>query len=357
MRWQWLMLAFVPTSILLNIFHAPPVWIFLCACLAIVPLAGTMGAATEELAKYRGQAIGGLMNATFGNATELIIASVAVINGEVDVVRASLIGSIVGNLLLVLGLSALVGGLKYKEQKFSKDAAGTHSSMMTIAVISLLVPAIFVRSVPHLHEADVRVQNLSICVAVVLIALYIGGLVFSLCTHQSAFVPHDPGAVVEHEAPTMKQSSAIWILLISTVLIAIESEMLVHSIGPVVQVLHMSKLFLGIIVIPIIGNAAEHSTAVVTALKNKMDISLNIAVSSATQIAMFVAPVIIFVSALTTSHVTILFSNVELITVVVAVVIAGQVTRDGKTNWLEGAQLLAAYTIIALAFFFIPTKS
>ncbi len=354
MRWQWILLGFVPISILMNVFHAPPAWIFLVACLAIVPLAGAMGTATEELAKYRGQAIGGLMNATFGNATELIIAIVAVMNGEVDVVRASLIGSIVGNLLLVLGLSALLGGLKFKEQKFSKDAAGTHSSMMTIAVISLLVPAIFVRSVPHLHEADLRVQNLSLCVAGVLIVLYIGGLVFALCTHQSAFIPMEEE---EHETPAIKQSTAIWILLASTVAIAIESELLVHSITPVVEALHMSKFFLGIIIIPIIGNAAEHSTAIVTAMKNKMDISLNIAVSSATQIAMFVAPVIIFVSAFTAFHVSILFSNVELITVVVAVAIAGQVTRDGKTNWLEGAQLLAVYIIIALAFFFLPASS
>ena len=354
MRWQWAMLVFLPISIAMHFLHAPPVWMFAAACLAIVPLAGAMGAATEELAKYYGQAFGGLMNATFGNATELIIAVVAVMNGEVDVVRASLIGSIIGNLLLVLGLSALLGGLRYKEQKFSKDAAGTHSSMMTIAVISLLVPAIFVRSVPHLHEADMRVQNLSMCVAGVLIALYIGGLVFALRTHQSAFVPQEPE---EPEPPTMKRATAIWRLLGSTIAIAIESELLVHSIGPVVHALHMSKLFLGIILIPIIGNAAEHSTAVVTALKNKMDISLNIAVSSATQIAMFVAPVIILVSAFTPSHVTILFSNVELITVVVGVVIAGQVTRDGKTNWLEGAQLLTVYIIIALAFFFIPATS
>jgi Ca2+:H+ antiporter len=354
MRWQWPMMAFVPMSVLLAVFRAPPAWIFLTSCLAIVPLAGLMGNATEELAKYRGQAIGGLMNATFGNATELIIAIVAVLNGEVDVVRASLIGSIVGNLLLVLGLSALLGGFKFKEQMFSKDAAGTHSSMMTIAVISLLVPAIFVRSVPHIHEGDVRVESLSFWVAAVLITLYIFGLVFALRTHQSAFVPREEE---EHEPPTMKQSNAIMMLLATTIVIAVESELLVHSIEPVVHVLHMSKLFLGIILIPIIGNAAEHSTAVTTAIKNKMDISLNIAVSSATQIAMFVAPVIIFVSALTTSHVTILFSNVELITVVVAVVITGQVTRDGKTNWLEGAQLLAAYIIIALAFFYIPANS
>lgn len=354
MRWQWVMLAFVPVSILLRVFNVPPVWIFLSSCLAIVPLAGTMGTATEELAKYRGQAIGGLLNATFGNATELIIAIIAVVNGEVDIVRASLIGSIVGNLLLVLGISALLGGLKFKEQKFSTDAAGTHSSMMTIAVISLLVPAIFVRNVPRLHEADVRVYSLSLWVSAVLIALYIGGLVFALRTHRSAFVVHDEG---EPDPPTMKQSQALLLLLVSTILIALESELLVHSIEPVVHLWHISKLFLGVILIPIIGNAAEHSTAVTTAIKNKMDISLNIAVSSATQIAMFVAPVIIFISAATPSHVTILFSNVELITVVVAVVIAGQVTRDGKTNWLEGAQLLAAYAIIALAFFFIPARS
>jgi Ca2+:H+ antiporter len=354
MRWQWIMLIFVPLSITLHFFHVPPVWMFLLSCLAIIPLAGVMGQATEELAKYRGQAIGGLLNATFGNATELIIAVVAVLNGEVDIVRASLTGSIIGNLLLVLGLSALLGGLKYKEQKFSKDAAGTHGSMMTIAVISLLVPAIFVRSVPHLHEGDIRIENLSLWVAGVLIVLYIGGLVFSLRTHESIF---RSGEEEEAEPATMKQSQAILLLLVSTIFIAIESELLVHSIEPVVSQWHISKIFLGIILIPIIGNAAEHSTAVYTAVKDKMDISLNIAVSSATQIAMFVAPVIIFVSANTKSHVTILFSNVELITVAVSVVITGQVTRDGKSNWLEGAQLLAAYLIIALAFFFLPAHS
>ncbi len=351
MRWMWVMMAFVPVSLIMGFMHAPEVWVFVAACLAIIPLAGAMGVATEELAKYRGQAIGGLMNATFGNATELIIAIVAVFNGEVDIVRASLIGSIVGNLLLVFGLSALLGGLKFKEQTFSKDAAGTHSSMMSLAVISLVVPAIFVRSGTHIRETDASVQTLTLWVAGVLIVLYVGGLIFALVTHRRAFLPQEPE---EHEPATMKQSTAIWILLASTVAIAFESELLVRSIGPVVHALHMSKFFLGIILIPIIGNAAEHSTAVVMAMKNKMDISLNIAVSSATQIAMFVAPVIIFVSYATPHHVSILFSNAELISVVVGVIITAQVTRDGKTNWLEGAQLLAVYIIIGLAFFFIP---
>ena len=358
MRWQRVMLAFVPISILAAVFHAAPAWVFVTTCLAIIPLAGMMGVATEELAKYRGQAIGGLLNATFGNATELIIAIVAVFNGEVEVVRASLIGSIVGNLLLVLGLSSFLGGLRYKEQTFSKDAAGTHSSMMTIAVISLLVPAIFVRNVPGLHERDVRVETLSFWVAAVLIALYVGGLVFSLRTHQSTFVQCDDdgdrtgaGSSDDEAEPSVLDTAcqhrrnrgrerAVWYT----------------ASGPSCMQWHVSKLFLGIILIPIIGNAAEHSTAVYTAMKNKMDISLNIAVSSATQIAMFVGPVIIFVSALTAHRVTILFSNIEVITVRSAVVITGQVTRDGKSNWLEGAQLLAAYIIIALAFFFIPTR-
>lgn len=354
MRAQWLMLVFVPLSIALHFAHLPQVWIFLLSCMAIIPLAGAIGQATEELAKYRGPAVGGLLNATFGNATELIIAIVAALNGQVDIVRASLIGSIIGNLLLVLGLSALLGGLKFKEQKFSKEAAGTHGSMMTIAVISLLVPAIFVRSIPHLHEADVRIEYLSLGVAGILIVLYVVGLIFSLWTHKAVFRFEEETAP---EPPCMKQSHAILILFVSTVLIAIESELLVHSIEPVVTQWHFNKLFLGIILIPIIGNAAEHSTALYMAAKNKMDISVNIAVSSAMQIAMFVAPVMIFVSVNTKSHVTILFSNVELISVAVSVLIAGQVTRDGKTNWLEGAQLLAAYSIIALAFFFLPARS
>ena len=352
MRWLYPLLIFVPISIVQYFMHVSPVWLFLSSCLSIIPLAGVMGVATEEYSKYRGQAVGGLLNATFGNATEMIIAIVAVFNGKVEIVRASLIGSIIGNLLLVFGLATLLGGLKFKEQKFNRHSAEANGSMMTISVISLLVPAIFIHN-SHMKDSAPSVANLSMAVAILLIALYIGGLIFSLKSHKSFFqdeVVHGE----EEEKPSMSQAKALGILLVSTLFIAFESEFLVSSIEPVVHKLHMSELFLGIIVIPIIGNAAEHSTAVVMAVKNKMDISVNIAISSAAQIAMFVAPLIIIVSRWSHHPVTIVFSSIELICVAAAVMITQQVTRDGKTNWLEGAQLLAAYVIMALAFYFIP---
>ncbi len=353
MRWLYPLLIFVPISIVQYFMHVSPVWLFLSSCLSIIPLAGVMGVATEEYSKYRGQALGGLLNATFGNATEMIIAIVAVFNGKVEIVRASLIGSIIGNLLLVFGLATLLGGLKFKEQKFNRHSAEANGSMMTISVISLLVPAIFIRN-SHLKDSSPSVANLSLAVAILLIALYIGGLIFSLKSHKSFFQDEVKHEGEEEEKPSMSQAQALGILLVSTLFIAFESEFLVSSIEPVVHQLHMSELFLGIILIPIIGNAAEHSTAVVMAVKNKMDISVNIAISSAAQIAMFVAPLIIIVSRWSHHPVTIVFSSIELICVAAAVMITQQVTRDGKTNWLEGAQLLAAYVIMALAFYFIP---
>ena len=353
MRWLYPLLIFVPISIVQYFMHVSPVWLFLSSCLSIIPLAGVMGVATEEYSKYRGQAVGGLLNATFGNATEMIIAIVAVFNGKVEIVRASLIGSIIGNLLLVFGLATLLGGLKFKEQKFNRHSAEANGSMMTISVISLLVPAIFIHN-SHLKDSAPSVANLSLAVAILLIALYIGGLIFSLKSHKSFFQDEVKHEGEEEEKPSMSQAQALGILIVSTLFIAFESEFLVSSIEPVVHQLHMSELFLGIILIPIIGNAAEHSTAVVMAVKNKMDISVNIAISSAAQIAMFVAPLIIIVSRWSHHPVTIVFSSIELICVAAAVMITQQVTRDGKTNWLEGAQLLAAYVIMALAFYFIP---
>lgn len=348
------MLIFVPISIVLHFLHASPVWMFLFACLGIIPLAGIMGAATEELAKYRGPAVGGLLNATFGNATELIISLVALSNGQAELVKASLIGSIIGNVLLVLGLSVLVGGIKYKVQVFSKDLAGMHAAMLAMAVISLLVPALFVRSVPAMGESafNPRIQDLSIGVSCVLLLLYIGSLFFSLRTHESLF----RGGEAEEEAqkPEWKQSTALWVLLLSALFVAFESDILVGSIEPVVKQWHLSPLFIGVIVLPIIGNAAEHSTAVMMALRNKIDISFNIAVSSSTQIAMFVAPVTVFASLMMGHPMTVLFLNVELIAVSVAVVIVALVSLDGQSNWLEGAQLLAAYAILAMAFYFVP---
>ena len=349
MRW---LLLFVPVSFVMAWLKVPGVWLFAASSLAIVPLAGVLGEATEELAKARGPAIGGLLNATFGNATELIICIVALQRGEIAIVKASLIGSIIGNILLVLGLSILLGGVKHKIQTFNVDVAMAHATMLALAAVALLVPALFARSVPGIneHASNPDIQKLSIGVAVVDILIYIGSLLFALRTHEQLFQ-----AGGEHEAEPAKwpQGKAMLILLIATLAIAIESELLVGGIEPVVHQWGLSKLFVGIIVVPIIGNAAEHSTAVMMAMRNKMDISLNIAVSSSTQIAMFVAPVLIFVSLLLGHPMSILFSNFELIAVSAAVLIGVLISLDGKSHWLEGAQLLAVYVIVALAFLFV----
>jgi len=351
MRWLLAMAIFVPISVALRLVGASDVWVFASSALAIVPMAGFLGMSTEELAKRRGAGIGGLLNATFGNATELIICIVAVRNGQIDVVKASLIGSIIGNVLLVLGLSVLLGGIRHKMQLFNKDVAQSHAAMLAVAVISLLVPAIFVGSVRASgRDMSMRIESLSMGVAIVLIVLYVGSLIFSLYTHESLFRDPDDR---EADPPTWKQSTAILVLLVCTAIIAIESELLLHSIDPVVNQLHINKLFLGIILIPIVGNAAEHSTAVMMALKNKMDITLNIAISSSTQIAMFVAPVVIFIGPFFHHPVTIVFGAFELVAVTVAAAIAVLISMDGKSHWLEGAQLLATYVIVALAFYFV----
>lgn len=351
MRWMLAMLIFVPVSIALHFMHVPEAWVFLTASLAIVPLAGFMGTATEELAKCLGPGIGGLLNATFGNATELIICFVAVQKGEIEVVKASLIGSVIGNVLLVLGLSVLVGGIKYKTQTFNKDAAQSHATMLALAVVALVVPAMFVRESGMAEAANnPHVSSLSMAVAGVMMVLYVGSLIFSLRTHENLF---RGGEEEGHEAPEWSRTKAISVLLVCTILVAFESELLVGSIEPVLEHLHMGKLFLGVILLPIIGNAAEHSTAVMMAAKNKMDISFNIAISSSTQIAMFVAPLIIFVSPFLGHPVTILFSNYELIAMSSAAAIGVLISMDGKSHWLEGAQLLAVYVIVGVAFFFV----
>jgi Ca2+:H+ antiporter len=345
------MLVFVPISVACALLGGSPTLLFILSGLAIVPLAGFMGTATEDLSKYYGSAVGGLLNATFGNATELIIVLVALHSGQTVVVKASLIGSIVGNVLLVLGLSVFLGGLKFKFQTFNKDMAGMHAAMLAMSIISLLVPALFVQNMRghHLTDGSVAVQRLSLGVAATLFTLYIGSLFFSLRTHESLFRTGDESAIQPH----WKKSTGILVLLVCSGLVALESEYLVHSISPVVSTWHMSMMFIGIIVLPVIGNAAEHATAVTMAMRDKMDISMNIAFSSSTQIAMFVAPVAIFAGMLMGRPMSVLFTNDELISVAVSVVISHLITLDGKSHWLEGAQLLAAYIILGLAYYFI----
>jgi Ca2+:H+ antiporter len=353
MKWMLAMLVFVPISTVLHLTHANPVLVFTTACLAVVPLAGYMGHATEELAKYMGPSVGGLLNATFGNAAELIITIMAVRAGQLDLVRASIAGSIIGNILLVLGLSVFLGGLKYKSQVFDKAVAGTHSVMMILAVIAIFTPSLFVHAIPGTPDtaANPAVENLSLWVSGLLIALYLGSLLYSLKTHQDMF---RGGEEEEREPAHWSKALAYGVLGVATAFVAWESEILVHAVEPTVASLGVNTLFVGVIVIPIIGNAAEHATAVTMALKDKMDISMNICISSSTQIALFVAPLIVFISVPLGHPKPFIFNDFELIAVGFSAVIAAFIARDGRSDWLEGAQLLVVYAILALAFYFVP---
>ncbi|CEO35782.1 calcium/cation antiporter [[Clostridium] sordellii] len=341
------LLIFIPISIIGEFMHLPPTVMFVLAALSIIPLAGLMGEATEEISFYTGPKIGGFLNATFGNATELIISFFALKAGLFDVVKASIAGSVIGNILLVLGASMLFGGLKHKNQTFNKKVIEVSSSMLLFAVIGLCIPAIFTHTIdPKL--LNTRYEGLSIVVAIIMFAIYILSLVFSFFTHKDIYS-------IEHE----EEGSAKWslkksiiILAIATILIAIESEFLVSGVDSITATLGLSEFFVGIILIPIIGNAAEHSTAIVMAMKNKMDVSVEIAVGSSLQIILFVAPVLIFLSLLFTPM-SIVFNQFELVSLIVSVLIVNRVASDGESNWLEGVQLLSVYLIIAAGFFIL----
>lgn len=341
------LLIFIPISIISEFMHVSPTIIFILAALSIIPLAGLMGEATEEISFYTGPKIGGFLNATFGNATELIISFFALKSGLFDVVKASIAGSVIGNVLLVLGASMLAGGLKYKTQKFNEKIIDISSSMLLFAVIGLSIPAIFTHTVsPEL--LNTKYEGLSIIVAIIMFLIYILSLVFSFFTHKDLY----NSEVEEGGNAKWSMKKSILILAVSTVLIAIESELLVSGVEPITKTLGLSEFFVGIILIPIIGNAAEHSTAVVMALKNKMDVSVEIALGSSLQIILFVAPVLIFLSLIFTPM-SIVFNPFELVALIVSVLIANKVALDGESNWLEGVQLLAVYIIIAASFFIV----
>jgi Ca2+:H+ antiporter len=339
------MLIFVPISFIAEFMHVSPSIMFVLAALSIVPLAGLMGKGTEEISFYSGPKIGGFLNGTFGNATELIISFFALKEGLFEVVKSSIAGSIIGNILLVLGVSMLAGGLKYKSQTFNKKVVEVSSSMLLFAVVGLCIPALFTHTVDS-SLLNTRYEGLSILVAVIMFSIYILSLIFSFYTHKDIY------AVSYEETGTANWSlkKAIMVLVIATVLIAIESEFLVSGIESITESFGLSQFFVGIILIPIIGNAAEHSTAIVMAMKNKMDVALEIAIGSSLQIILFVTPVLIFISLLFTPM-SIVFNEFELVALIVAILIANRVSNDGESNWLEGVQLLAVYSIIAASFF------
>ncbi len=349
MKFLKYLLIFIPISIIAEFMHLSPTIIFILSALAIIPLAGLMGEATEQISFYTGPKLGGFLNATFGNATELIISFFALKNGLFDVVKASIAGSIIGNTLLVLGASMLIGGIKFKEQTFNKKVIDVSSSMLFFSVIGLSIPAIFTHTVsPEL--LNTKYEGLSLIVAVIMFIIYILSLVFTFFTHKDIYSVDNSEENTEEAKWSVKKS--ILVLAVATILIAIESELLVGAVEPMTQSIGLSEFFVGIILVPIIGNAAEHSTAIVMALKNKMDVSVEIAIGSSLQIILFVAPILIFLSLLFTPM-SIVFNVFELVALIVSVIITNKVASDGKSNWLEGVQLLAVYLIIAAAFFVI----
>ncbi|NLO21973.1 MAG: calcium/proton exchanger [Syntrophomonadaceae bacterium] len=314
---------------------------FFAACLSIVPLAGIMGEATDNLSCYLGEKMGGLLNATFGNATELLITLFALKAGLFSVVKASIAGSILGNILLVLGLSILVGGIKNGVQSFDRMHINNQTSLMFLSVIALIIPAVFF----HNHSGY-ALQEFSLLVAIILFVSYFLGLFFSMRRR-------DVVCEISETHGRWSQRKAIILLGLSTVLIAVESELLVGGIESVTETLGWSEFFIGIIVIPIIGNAAEHFAAVLMAFKNKIDLAFEIAVGSSTQIAMLITPILIFVSFLLGTPMNIEFNYFEIVAVGLAVLIAQFISLDGEANWLEGSLLLGAYAIVGFGFYFV----
>ncbi len=347
-----LLLLAVPASVVLNWQHASPLLLFVTACLAVLPLAGLMGEATEQIAEQTGPTIGGLLNATFGNAAELIIAIVALRAGLVDLVKASITGSILGNLLLILGLSLVVGGVKAPILRFNRTAAGMSSAMLALAVVGLIFPALFHSIHPGTETSRLAFTELQLseAVAIILAVTYGLSLLFSLYTHKTVFGV-DPNAT-PHGA-TWSVGQAVLVLALATAGVVVESELLVHAIQGVTTTLGVSQTFLGLIVIPIIGNAAEHATAVVMARAGKTDLALQIALGSSTQVALLVAPLLVLAGLVLHVPVNLVFTPLEVVALAVSTIVVAIITLDGESHWFEGAQLLALYGMVGAAAFFL----
>jgi Ca2+:H+ antiporter len=335
----------VPASLVSLLFHSE-VAKFAIAAAAMIPLAGLLGDATEDLAIHAGPRIGGLLNATFGNAAELIVGIFLVADGELEVVRSSITGSIIGNLLLVLGASFFAGGLRFRELKFSAAAAGTGIASMAIAVAALLMPGIYARGA---HPTEFRIEAVSIGVAIVLLVMYVASLVFALVTHPDTRSPGD----AEDEQATMSVRGSVGLLALSGALVAVESEILTGALEPTVRSLGLSRLWVGLILVPIVANAAEHWSAVRAATHRKADLTVAIAVGSSTQVALVVTPLLVFAGLAFGHHLHLDFTPFDISAIALSVIVVAFVCYDGTTNWLEGAQLMAVYMILAITSFYL----
>jgi len=387
---DWL-LIFVPIAILLRFVPGwdNPTALFIVSCLAVIPLAGWMGRATEHLAEHLGQGIGGLLNATFGNAAELIIALFALSKGLEGVVKASITGSIIGNILLVLGASFVAGGVKFPRQVFNRTAAGVSATALTLGGIALIIPTIFHQVAAQVPVAQggwtpAKEQTLSLAIAIVLFVTYILTLLFSLVTHKQLYVGEEAqtleGGAKTNDAPRdsdihnassqdyaarvaedyeehgehWSKGKSIVVLLVATAFVALVSEFLVGAVEGARESLGLTEVFVGVIVVAIVGNAAEHSSAILMAMRNKMDLSIGIALGSSLQIALFVAPLLIFASYLFGRPMNLEFTIPEVIAVVASIIIVEQISGDGESSWIEGVQLLSVYAVLGILFYFLP---
>jgi Ca2+:H+ antiporter len=357
--WPYLLVPLIPVAIVLDLAQAAPAPVFVASALGVIPTAALMGRATEDLAARSGPGIGGLLNVTFGNAPELIIAVFALNAGLHEVVKASLAGSILGNVLLVMGGSMLAGGLRRERQFFDRTAANTQSLMLLLAAAALVMPAIFeLMSGDRLPgprdtaaELPADLEHMSLGVAVVLLVVYGAGLVFSLRTHSDLFNPVDEDDHVGGHAWSVRRSVAM--LALAGVAVAVMSEILVGSIQEASESIGLSTFFVGVIVVAVVGNAAEHWVSIYFALRDKMDLSVNIAIGSSAQIGLFVAPVLVLLSfAIGPFPMALVFNPLEIAAVLLAVLVAHVVTHEGESTWMEGLQLLGLYVVLALVFFF-----
>ncbi|MCA0172753.1 calcium/proton exchanger [Bacillus sp. RAR_GA_16] len=346
----FLVIIGVPLSVAGSLLHWSQTLMFIVYCLTIISLAAYMGRATESLAVISGPRIGGLLNATFGNAVELIISIFALKEGLIEIVLASLTGSVLGNLLLVAGLSFFVGGLKFKRQKFNVYDARHNSGLLMFGVIvAFVIPEVF-----SMNMSDAEAISLSTGISIILIVLYLAALFFKLVTHRGVYQHvSDKESGHAHEEPEWTSKKAILVLALSTAAVAYVSESLVHTFETVGDTFGWSELFIGVIIVAIVGNAAEHASAIIMAYKNKMDVAVEIAVGSTLQVAMFVAPILVLISLFFPVQMSLVFTLPELVTMVTAVLLTIVISNDGETNWFEGATLLAAYLIMGIGFYLL----
>jgi Ca2+:H+ antiporter len=356
-------LVFVPISVILDLVHADHIIIFIIAVIALIPLAKLIGDSTEHLSTHYGSTLGSLLNVTFGNAAEIIIAVVAINAGLIDLVKASITGAILGNIMLIFGLSMIAGGIRKKEQLFSRENAGLQSTMIFLAIIGLAIPTVLSSTIlkPAEIENQLKIQFLSDALAIILLSVYIAGIVFTFFTHKHLFVsPQMEEENNNHNIDTTTITTKHWdkkraffMLAISMVGVVVISEILVGSVEETSKQFGFGELFVGAIIIGIVGNAAEHSSAIILARKGKIDLSIGIAAGSGTQIALFVVPILVIFGIILNQPFTLEFTIYELVTLFLAAIILNLIAHDGRSNWFEGVMLIAVYIIIAIGFYFI----